>query len=258
MNRLTCSVCSATKGCSKDRLDKLIQQYGSIEEVQTKYVCRDCRTGTKKSPGKASTKKTTKNTKRTKKAKPTKKRLNKTRLTCTICNVTRSSSSERVEKLAAKVGNLEVLHAKYVCQKCRKENNVRVDGTPKPVKRKRQKSVTSTLDRDDTGKIILPDYLKVRPREEYMHRKMTKEMYLQTPTCWAPDIWCGNKHKYGKGCCNGCSYYAEFCADPTRNLVDDNGKATKAVKKTKKTRKNNSTKKTTKSARKTKSTKTNK
>lgn len=35
-----CSVCKKKKGCDKNRFDKLLKEFGSIEEIDKKYVCR--------------------------------------------------------------------------------------------------------------------------------------------------------------------------------------------------------------------------
>jgi hypothetical protein len=42
-SHLTCIKCNANKACSKDRYKKLLQKYGSEEEIAKDYICRSCR-----------------------------------------------------------------------------------------------------------------------------------------------------------------------------------------------------------------------
>jgi len=40
---LICSKCNTKKFCSKDRYDKLLQKFGSVEKLKLDYICRSCR-----------------------------------------------------------------------------------------------------------------------------------------------------------------------------------------------------------------------
>jgi len=42
-SKIVCTKCGSKKGMSKDRFKKLVNTFGSIEELHAKYVCRNCR-----------------------------------------------------------------------------------------------------------------------------------------------------------------------------------------------------------------------
>lgn len=42
-SKVICSKCNGKYGTTKTRMDKMISQYGSLEEVHANYVCRKCR-----------------------------------------------------------------------------------------------------------------------------------------------------------------------------------------------------------------------
>jgi len=43
LSKIVCTKCNSKKGISKDRLAKLVAQFGSLAELIAKYVCRSCR-----------------------------------------------------------------------------------------------------------------------------------------------------------------------------------------------------------------------
>jgi len=106
--------------------------------------------------------------KKAKKAKVKKaKKLTTSKVCCTICKECKGMSKARKEKLIGVFGSLEEVHAKYVCRKCRKAENVRRDGRKKPEKRKRKPKLVTKWRDPITEEIILPDWMKTICSNDY-------------------------------------------------------------------------------------------
>jgi hypothetical protein len=217
---IKCSKCGDLKGTRNDRLEDLIKKFGSKEELEKKYTCRSCTNGVPVGdrPAKIANKKT-KKTKKEKQEK--KKKLPKSKLICCKCNGEFKTTPKQMNKLIGKFGSLEVLQTTYVCRKCRKALNVTVNGRMKKEKRKRK---VTTLQRDETGSIVLPEHMK-----KFVPRGiefLTDEEYASSTACWRPDIWAKQK------CCNGCAFFEKRCGCADKHL-DDGSNKKKAPKQTK-------------------------
>ena len=131
------------------------------------------------------------------------------KLTCTICQNKVNTNTNQMKKLSAKFGSKESVIEKYVCMKCRKKENVRADGKPKPVKRKRNRK----LKLDMIGQGGIPEWM-TKPAKT-TKTEFTDEDLRVSNICWRPDIWAEDK------ACNNCSYYENRCGCLTKKIVKD-------------------------------------
>jgi hypothetical protein len=180
-----------------------------------------------------------KKTKKTKKKTVKKKKLTTSKVCCTICKECKGMSKARKERLVGVFGSLEEVHAKYVCRTCRKANNVRRDGKAKPVKRKRKPKLINKW-RDETGEIILPDWMKTICQDT-ASRPASPDDLRMTNVCHRPDLNVGTQPGSPKYFCpKDCPYH----------LKDACGCSTKKFKGEKKPKKKKAAKKKTKKAKK--------
>lgn len=66
-----------------------------------------------------------------------KKKLLKSKIICSKCKTEKKTVKKQMEKLIGVFGSLELVHEKYHCIECRRKYNVRRDGRPKPIVKKR-------------------------------------------------------------------------------------------------------------------------
>ena len=127
---------------------------------------------------------------------------------CVGCGDDKGTTKEKFEELleAGKIEN-------YLCRSCRPKKNKSKNIQEEP------KDELVNLEQEETESIpksSLPDWMK-NYAPSTSSRRLSKDDFLNTDTCFRPDIYHDNKRQYGESCCNGCPMF-EYCGCKTKKL----------------------------------------
>jgi hypothetical protein len=126
---------------------------------------------------------------------------------CIACGDDKGTTKDKFDELTA-AGKIET----YLCRSCRpKKTKVDIETQKIPLVKMDEDLLTNI------PKPTLPDWMyNYQPSSS--DRRLTKDDFLRTDTCFRPDIFYGNKRSNNDdGSCDGCKMF-DYCGCLTKKM----------------------------------------